>query len=95
MREQVSTPGEWPSSGRLDRASRPWSREGQDSSRMLGPGEGGHREPVYSLNGLSSDLGHNGTFSAKVLIAQAQEVVDDQGCGERVEEATQVSRWRS
>lgn len=39
------------------------------------------RKLSYSLNGLPSDLRHDGTLSPKVLIAQAQEVVDDKGCG--------------
>lgn len=34
----------------------------------------------YSLDGLPSDLGHDGALSPKVLIAQAQEVIDDKGC---------------
>lgn len=41
----------------------------------------GLRNLSYSLNGLPSDLRHDGTLSPKVLIAQAQEVVDDKGCG--------------
>lgn len=37
---------------------------------------------LYLLNGLPPDLRHDGTLSPKVLIAQAQEVIDDKGCGE-------------
>lgn len=36
----------------------------------------------YSLNGFPSDLRHDGTLAPKVLIAQAQEVIDDKGCEE-------------
>lgn len=51
----------------------------------------GLRNLSYSLNGLPSDLRHDGTLSPKVLIAQAEEVVDDKGCGSP-EQSIQVSR---
>ena len=63
-------------------------------------GTGGLRGTSYSLNGLPSDLGHDGTFSPKVFIAQAQEIVDDQGCEKSVQSKPLtstgwVNRWRN
>lgn len=45
----------------------------------------GLRKLSYSLNGLPSDLRHDGTLSPEVLIAQAQEVIDDKGCEKSAE----------
>lgn len=45
------------------------------------PRGGGGLTLLYLLNGLPPDLRHDGTLSPKVLIAQAQEVIDDKGCG--------------
>lgn len=53
---------------------------------------GGSKETVYSLDGLPSDLRHDGTFSPKVFVAQAQEIIDDQGCERCPEKTTQTSR---
>lgn len=48
----------------------------------------------YSLDGLPSDLRHDSTLSPKVLIAQAQEVIDDKGCEKsRAEHSGQQNEW--
>lgn len=67
-----------------------------DSSKKARPrkvaGAGGFRETSYLLYGLSSDLGHDGTFSPEVFITQAQEIIDDQGCKQCPEKTTQIRR---
>ena len=52
----------------------------------------GSEDTSDSLDGLPSDLRHDGTFSPEVFIAQAQEIIDDQGCGKRPEKTTQINR---
>lgn len=68
-----------------------------DSSEEGRPGKqgAGLQGAVYSLDGLPPDLGHDGTFSPEVLIAQAQEIVDDQGCEKRVHSKPLPSTGRS
>lgn len=36
-----------------------------------------------ALDGLPPDLGHDGALSSQVLVAQTQEVVNDERCGDR------------
>lgn len=36
---------------------------------------------AHSLNGLPPDLCHDGALPSQVLVAQAEEVVDDERCG--------------
>jgi hypothetical protein len=52
----------------------------------------GLRKLSYSLNGLPSDLRHDGTLSPEVLIAQAQEVIDDKGCEKSAERSLRTER---
>lgn len=58
----------------------------------LGVAHMGLRKLSYSLNGLPSDLRHDGTLSPEVLIAQAQEVIDDKGCEKSAERSLRTER---
>lgn len=42
----------------------------------------GGEVPRDLLDGFPPDLGHDGALSPEVLVAQAEEVVDDKRCGE-------------
>lgn len=106
------SPREWPCAGSSREAQQAKATGREGLCVQLPPEQLGERQAQevgwragpqgasYSLNGLPSDLRHDGALPAEVFVTQAQEIVDDQGCEERVHSEPVpstgwASRWRN